>query len=67
MNKQSPTFCVMPHLGLAIQNEGDICACNVNTQSYELDGKRKTIDKITIDQIWASPTRKKLHIFWITE
>lgn len=50
----------MPHLGLAIQNEGDICACNLNPQSYELEGERKTIDKITIDQIWASPTRKSI-------
>ena len=60
MNKQSPTFCVMPHLGLAIQNEGDMCVCNVNSQSYELDDEKKTIDKITVDQIWASPTRKKI-------
>jgi MoaA/NifB/PqqE/SkfB family radical SAM enzyme len=50
----------MPHLGLAIQNEGDMCVCNVNSQSYELDGEKKTIDKITVDQIWASPTRKKI-------
>jgi len=26
MNTQSPTFCVVPHMGLAIQNEGDMCA-----------------------------------------
>lgn len=47
-------------MGIAIQNEGDMCACNVNAQSYQLDGKRQTIDKITIDQIWDSPTRKEI-------
>jgi len=60
MNRSSPTFCVMPHLGLAVQNEGDICACNINSQSYQLDNTRQTIDKITIDQIWQSPTRKEI-------
>ena len=60
MNTQSPTFCVMPHMGLAIQNEGDMCACNINSQSYHLDGKRQTIDKITVDKIWDSPTRKEI-------
>ncbi len=60
MNRNSPTFCVMPHLGLAVQNEGDICACNINSQSYQLNDSRQTIDKITIDQIWDSPTRKQI-------
>ena len=60
MNKASPTFCVMPHLGLAIQNDGDMCVCNLNSQSYELDGEMQTIDKITVDQIWKSPTRTSI-------
>ena len=60
MNRLSPTFCVMPHLGLAIQNDGDMCVCNLNSQSYELDGLAQTIDKITVDQIWSSPTRTSI-------
>ena len=60
MNRQSPTFCVMPHMGLAVQNEGDMCVCNINAQSYQIGQSRKTIDQITIDQIWDSPTRKEI-------
>ena len=60
MNRQSPAFCVMPHMGLAIQNKGDLCACNINSKSYNLDGKVQTIDNITVDQIWQSPTRLEL-------
>ena len=60
MNKQSPTFCVMPHMGLSIQNGGDICVCNVNEQSLKLDNQLKKIDQITIDKIWNSPTRQEI-------
>ena len=60
MNRDSPTFCVMPHMGLAIQNKGDMCVCHCNSESYMLDGKVQTIDKITVDEIWQSPTRKML-------
>ena len=39
MNKKSPTFCVMPHIGLAVQNDGDICCCNLIKENFELNGK----------------------------
>ena len=57
---KSPTFCVMPHIGLSVQNEGDICVCNLNDQSLQLDNKLKKIDQITIDEIWHSPTRREI-------
>jgi MoaA/NifB/PqqE/SkfB family radical SAM enzyme len=60
MNKQSPTFCVMPHLGLSVQNEGDICVCNLNNKSLSLNNQLKKIDEITIDEIWHSPTRSEI-------
>jgi MoaA/NifB/PqqE/SkfB family radical SAM enzyme len=50
----------MPHLGLAVQNYGDVCACNINKQSYGLDGNRYTVDQGPIDAVWASPTRQEL-------
>ena len=60
MNKNSPTFCVMPHMGMAIQNDGDICVCNINAESFQFDNKLKTIDQMTIDEAWDSPTRKTI-------
>ena len=55
---KSSTYCVMPHLGLAVQNYGDVCACNINKQSYELDGQRYTVDQGPINDIWSSSTRQ---------
>ena len=51
----------MPHMGLAIQNNGDFCACNINNWSYT-DKKQQVLfaDKNTLTQAWASPTRKML-------
>ena len=57
---KSSTYCVMPHLGLAVQNYGDVCACNINKQSYELDGQRYTVDQGPINDIWSSSTRQEL-------
>jgi MoaA/NifB/PqqE/SkfB family radical SAM enzyme len=47
-------------MGMAIQNDGDICVCNLNDESFELDQQVRTIDSLTADQIWQSPTRKKI-------
>ena len=60
MNPSSPSFCVMPHMGLAVQNEGDICACNMNAYSYSHNGQVARINNITVDQGWSSPTRKEI-------
>lgn len=35
MNKNSSTFCVLSHTGLALQNYADFCSCNVNTLSWK--------------------------------
>jgi organic radical activating enzyme len=58
---KSNTSCVMPHMGLAIQNDGDFCACNLNNWSYT-DKKQQILfaDKNTLTEAWASPTRKML-------
>jgi hypothetical protein len=32
--EKSNTYCVMPHIGMAIQNESDFCSCNLNKQSW---------------------------------
>lgn len=57
---RSPTYCVLPHLALAVQNYGDICACNVNKQSFELDGKPYTVDQGPLKPIWHSVTRQEI-------
>ena len=59
----SDTNCVMPSLGLAIQNNGDFCACNLNNWSYT-DNKLEPLFayKNTLEQAWASPTRKMITI-----
>lgn len=57
---QSSTYCVLPHLALAVQNYGDVCACNVNKQSYDLDGSRYTVDQGPLKPIWHSTTRQEL-------
>ena len=51
----------MPHIGLALQNNGDFCSCNVNSMSFK-DNERQVMfvhkDKPT--QAWNSYTRKVL-------
>ena len=39
---KSSTYCAMPHLGLALQNESDFCCCNTNKASWQ-DNKRETM------------------------
>lgn len=58
--QKSPTYCVMPHLALSVQNYGDVCACNFNKQSYDVDGKCYTVDQSPLDRAWLSPTRQDL-------
>jgi MoaA/NifB/PqqE/SkfB family radical SAM enzyme len=57
--KDSPTYCKLSHVSLAVQNEGDVCVCNKNTQSFE-DGKRNKLylHKAGLERMWRSPTRK---------
>ena len=58
---KSDTSCVMPHIGLAIQNDGDFCSCNLNNWSFT-DRKQQVLfaDKNTLLEAWSSPTRRLL-------
>lgn len=48
-------------MGLAIQNDGDFCACNINNWSYTNQQKQVLFaDKNTLTEAWASPTKKML-------
>lgn len=59
--EKSNTYCIMPYISLALQNDGDICACNVNPMSYQ-DNKREVmfIHKDSIKDAWKSHTKKIL-------
>lgn len=56
----SDTRCVLPHLALAVQNYGDICACNINKQSYKHQDKLYTIDQGPLSDVWYSPTKQEI-------
>lgn len=58
---KSKTSCVMPYMGMAIQNDGDFCACNLNNWSYTNPQQEVLFaNKNTLEQAWASPVRKML-------
>ena len=58
---KSNTSCVMPHISLAIQNDGDCCACNLNNWSYTNKQQEVLfVDKNTLTEAWNSPTKKML-------
>lgn len=40
--EKSKTYCVMAHMGMALQNNADYCCCNVNKESWQ-DSKREVI------------------------
>lgn len=58
MNK-SKTYCVMPHIGMAIQNESDFCCCNLNKESWK-NNKQEVMhaDSTSVASTFASHTRK---------
>jgi MoaA/NifB/PqqE/SkfB family radical SAM enzyme len=59
--EKSKTYCVMPHIGLSIQNHGDICVCNQNNRSLKnANGEVIFIHKDRLQDSWASPTRKEI-------
>jgi hypothetical protein len=33
--EKSKTYCVMPHVGMGLQNEGDYCCCNLTKESWK--------------------------------
>ena len=58
---KSSTYCVMPHLGMALQNESDFCCCNVNKESWQ-DPNRETMHVYShlLERAYKSHTRKML-------
>jgi organic radical activating enzyme len=58
--QKSPTYCVLPHLALSVQNYGDVCACNINKKSYDIDGSRYTVDQSPLHNAWHSSTRQEI-------
>lgn len=58
MTKPS-TYCVMPHIGMAIQNEADFCCCNVNAESWKT-GKHQVmfVHKHQLQDSFKSYTRR---------
>jgi len=58
---ESKTYCVMPHIGLSIQNHGDLCVCNRNDQSLKNNQQEVIfVHKDSLRDSWASPTRKMI-------
>ena len=56
----SNTFCIMPHVALAMQNNGDISVCNICKTCLHVNGQPSTIDKNNILEFWQSDTRKQI-------
>jgi organic radical activating enzyme len=56
---KSPTYCVLPHLGMALQNHSDFCVCNSNKASWK-DNNRQVMHVNThpIHLTFQSYTRK---------
>jgi len=56
---KSNTYCVMPHIGMAFQNNADLCCCNLNKASWQ-DKKRNTMFVYShpIESAFSSHTRK---------
>jgi len=58
---KSNTYCVMPHIGLSIQNRGDLCVCDRNDQSLKTNQQEVIfIHKDRLRDSWDSPTRKMI-------
>jgi MoaA/NifB/PqqE/SkfB family radical SAM enzyme len=58
---KSSTWCVMPHLGMALQNHSDFCTCNVNKASWQ-NNKREVMHVYNGDtkMVYQSHTRKMI-------
>ena len=58
---KSSTYCIMPHLGMAFQNESDLCCCNLNKSSWQ-NNKRETMYIYSHDLklTYKSHTRKMI-------
>lgn len=57
--KNEKSSCVMPYIGLALQNHGDFCVCNINNMSFEnLQREPMRVDTTLLKDAWRSHTRK---------
>lgn len=58
---KSNTYCVMPHVGMAFQNNTDLCCCNVNKASWQ-DKNRNTmfVYSHSMESAYKSHTRKMI-------
>jgi MoaA/NifB/PqqE/SkfB family radical SAM enzyme len=50
----------MPHIALAMQNNGDISVCNVCKTSLHVNDQPSNIDKNKIYEFWNSKTRQEI-------
>jgi sulfatase maturation enzyme AslB (radical SAM superfamily) len=51
----------MPHIGLALQNNGDFCVCNVNTMSFKNNQQQVMfVHKDQLKDAWGSHTRRMI-------
>lgn len=58
---KSKNYCVMPHKGLALQNNGDYCVCNLNNMSFENKQKQPmSVIDTPLQDAWQSHTRKMI-------
>jgi organic radical activating enzyme len=57
--QKSKTYCIMPHIGMALQNEADMCCCNASKESWKTN--QHTVMRVHSDPIensFKSYTRK---------
>jgi organic radical activating enzyme len=55
------TKCIMPHIGLALQNNGDFCVCNVNPMSFKNNQQQVMfVHKDKLEDAWGSYTRRMI-------
>ena len=55
------THCVMTQIGLAVQNNGDFCVCNLNNKSFESASQEVLfVNKNTLTEAWNSQTRNAI-------
>lgn len=65
MTKSTPnanTYCVLSHISIAVQNDGDFCVCNLNTESLKSNKTKKVlkIHEDGLEEAWNSFTRKMI-------
>ena len=55
------TWCILSETSLSLHNGGHVSICNGSRQSFaDENGELITLDKYTLKDAWASPTRKEI-------